>query len=164
MLLICGILFRPGPLSAQSAVVSRIKEKIKPDLALYFYPSTLRMINLSDNEDFDRLVRDIRKIRFFKWSRENYAEIDESSLIRDLREENFEAYMTVHGGAMDLKVYGREVRKQQPEIVAIVETEDGVQLLEIQGMIHVARIPALINNLNTDNFINVFVLDKKKEK
>jgi hypothetical protein len=165
IVLIIGIIhFRTDALTAQSATVSRIKENKKPDLALYFYPSTLRMINLSDNEDFDQLVKEIRKIRFFQWGLENNPDIDEKSLIRDLTEEDFEECMVIQTGEMDMMVYGREQRKKQPELVAIVETKHQIQLLDIQGIVNVAKIPALINNLNSADFINVLDLNNKKKK
>ena len=158
------LVIRSGIISAQSNTITKIKDRQKPDLALYFYPSTLRMINLSNNDDFDHMVRDIQKMRYFQWSAENFQEIDEKNLIRDLLEENFEECMSIKGREMDLMVYGHDQHRKQPELIAIVKTGDKVQMLDIQGMVNVTKIPDLINSLNADDFFNVLDLNKNKKK
>jgi hypothetical protein len=57
-------LLLPMMLSAQNHILTEFVELHKPGLTLHFYPSTLRMVNLERNPQFDEMIRHVKKARF----------------------------------------------------------------------------------------------------
>ena len=42
----------------------KICSNATPDHSLYFYQNTLRMLNQTENKEFDELIKDIEKMKF----------------------------------------------------------------------------------------------------
>lgn len=141
---------------AQSDVVTEFKENHKTALSLYFYPSTLRMINIERNPEFDKMISEITKARFFKMDSGAVSKDDLSRLEKDLTKEGFEEVMFMKNKDMDLRVWGME--KRNPELVILSKSGEELMLLEINGMINIAKIPKLAQTFNQDGFIDILNL------
>jgi hypothetical protein len=141
---------------AQNSIVSEFKENHKMALSLYFYPSTLRMINIERNVEFDEMISGIKKARFFKLDSGAASKEDLKEFTGNLTNEGFEEIMFVKNKDMDLKVWGLE--KKNPELVILLKSGDETMLLEINGMINVAKIPKLTQTFNQDGFIDLLKL------
>lgn len=146
---------------AQSSIISEFKENHETALSLYFYPSTLRMINIERNVEFDEMISGIKKARFFKLDSGTVTKIDLSELAEELTNEGFEEIMFVKNKDMDLKVWGLE--KKNPELVVLSKSGDELMLLEINGMINVAKIPKLTQTFNQEGFIDILKLTGTKK-
>lgn len=141
---------------AQSSVVTNFKENHETALSLYFYPSTLRMINIERNVEFDEMISDIKKARFFKLDSGVVSKDDLARLEKDLTNEGFEEVMFMKSKDMDLRVWGLE--KRNPELVILSKSNEELMLLEINGMINIAKIPKLTQTFNQDGFIDILNL------
>jgi hypothetical protein len=146
---------------AQNSIVTEFKENHKTSLSLYFYPSTLRMINIERNQEFDEMISEIKKARFFKMDSGSVSKEDLSGLEKNLKNEGFEEVMFVKNKDMDLRVWGLE--KRNPELVIFSKSDDELMLLEINGMINVAKIPKLTQTFNQEGFIDILNLRKSKK-
>ena len=77
-----------------NAQVKAVEDFVKdhPDLKEYFiYQSTLRLLNQSGNEDFDLLIKDIRKINaYVALSSEEVTQKDYDKIISKLENDDFE--------------------------------------------------------------------------
>ncbi|MEJ0056880.1 MAG: hypothetical protein WDN75_15230 [Bacteroidota bacterium] len=49
---------------AQAKTTEALQSRFDNSLSLYFYKNTLRMLNQSDNKDFDEMIRNIEKLKF----------------------------------------------------------------------------------------------------
>ena len=49
---------------AQSKTTENLQKKYSESLALFFYNNTLRMVNLTEDKEFDELIKDIEKMKF----------------------------------------------------------------------------------------------------
>lgn len=141
---------------AQSSIVAEFKENHKTALSLYFYPSTLRMINIERNPEFDELINGIKKARFFKLDSGAVSKDDFSRLVKDLTNDGFEEVMFIKNKDMDLRVWGSE--KRHPELVILSKSGDELMLLEINGMINVAKIPKLTQTFNQEGLTKILNL------
>ncbi len=153
------IVIASGPLKAQSELFKSLGTEYELGAELYFYASTLRMININRNPNFDEMVEDIEKMTFYQ--------INEFS-IKDIRaisnkfreEEGFEKLMSVEGKEQTLYV----LSKDDEEFVALLKTEESTIAVDILGMIRIEKIPELINSLSADNFLNVFEFGKSERQ
>ncbi|GEM_PF-3246153 len=145
--------------------ITRFSEDNHMDREYYVYPSTLRMINLEQNEDFNELIEDLVKGRYF--SIEKKAESKEliDGLRADLVEEGFEEVMTFHNSKADAGVYILDARA--PRIAAIIELENEYNVIDVEGMLNVTKIPQLLENFDDEKFLNIIDItqrDKNKHR
>ena len=75
------------PSNAQLSTVIDMKDKDWTNTELYFYPSTLRMINLEQIEEFNRLIEDIDKMVLYtmnnKFDEERFYDAISKLMIED---------------------------------------------------------------------------------
>ena len=147
---------------AQSIVVTEFKENHNTGLSLYLYPSTLRMINIERNQEFDEMIREIKKARFFKMDSGAVSKTDLSKLAKDLKNIGFEEVMFIKNKDADIRVWGKQ--KRNPELVIISKSDEELMLLEINGMINIAKIPKLTQTFNRSGFLDVLNLTGEKKK
>jgi hypothetical protein len=147
---------------AQNSAVTDFKDRHATALSLYFYPSTLRMVNLDRSKDFDNMIRDIRKARFFKMDSGAVTPHDLQKFTGELSAQGFEEIMFIKNRQMDVQVWALE--KRNPEIIIISKSEEDLLLLEVIGMINIAKIPGLIENFRQNAFLDVLNLNEKKNK
>jgi len=141
---------------AQNSVVTDFKESHSTALSLYFYPSTLRMVNLERNEEFDEMIREVKKARFFKMDSAAVSNDDLKQLSSELTEDGFEEIMFLKNREMDIRVWGLE--KRIPETIIISKSGYEVMLLEVNGMINVAKIPKIMESFSENSFLDVLNL------
>ena len=158
ILVIC--LSIPIYIFAQNSAVTDFRESHETALSLYFYPSTLRMINLERNPEFDEMIRHIKKARFYKLDSGIVTNDDLQKLMHQLIEQGFEEIMFIKNKEMDLRVFGKDSRI--PETIYISKNQDEVLLLEVNGMINVAKIPKIFETFNQNSFLNVMNLGETK--
>ncbi len=141
---------------AQNGAVTDFQENHGAALSLYFYPSTLRMMNLERNEEFDEMIRHVKKARFFRMDSAQVTSDDLIALTDQLSKGGFEEIMFIKNKEMDVRVWGAE--KRTPETIVISKNGYEVMLLEINGMINVAKIPKIMNSFNENAFLDVLNL------
>jgi hypothetical protein len=120
------------------------------------------MINLEKNSEFDEMIRGIKKARFFKMDSGQVSKDDLQKLTEELSEQGFEEIMFIKNREMDLQVWGME--KRTPETVIISKNNNEVFLVEVNGMINIAKIPKLTEAFNESAFLDVMNLKGKKTK
>ena len=147
---------------AQSSVITDFKENHEPALSLYFYPSTLRMIDIERNVEYDEMIREIKKARFLKMDSGAVSKTEMNKLITDLVNEGFEEVMFIKNKDTDVRVWG--IEKRNPELIIISKSDEELMLLEINGMINIAKIPKLTQTFNRNGFLDVLNLSGKKNK
>ena len=153
------LIFFPLACFAQNSVVTDFKENHATALSLYFYPSTLRMINVERNHEFDEMIREIKKARFFKMDSGSVSQNDLISLSEKLMNEGFEEVMFLKNKDLNVRVWG--IDKRNPEFVIISRSNEELMLLEISGMINIAKIPKLAENFNENAFLDILNFNRK---
>ncbi len=147
---------------AQSSVITDFKEDHDLAFSLYFYPSTLRMINIERNVEYDEMIREIKKARFFKLDSGAISKTELNNLMTDIVNEGFEEVMFMKNKDTDVRVWGKE--NSSPELIIISKSNEELMLLEINGMINVVKIPKLAQTFNRNGFLDVLNLTGKKKK
>ncbi|MEQ9423410.1 MAG: DUF4252 domain-containing protein [Cyclobacteriaceae bacterium] len=155
--ILIGALLTPMQSQGQSDLFNSIKKDNILDAELYFYASTLRMINIKRNPGFDELVNGIDKLKFFK-----VADLDRKE-IRELAnkfytEEGYEEMVVIDGKEEVVHVMARE----DDEYIALMADERGMIAVELIGNIGVHKIPELINTLNEGDLLDVFEVGREE--
>lgn len=120
-----------------------------------FYPSTLRMVNLANNPDFDELVSGIEKLLIYNLDSAARADKSYKEIITTYQALNFEEYASAYGGGLNFYVYGKENNKET-EYIGVVKQDDLLTAFYMRGQIAMNKIPRLIQSMSEDDFINPF--------
>ena len=131
-------------------------------LILHFYPSTLRMINIDQNEEYNKMIREVEKARFIRLDSGQFTKEEISELITSLQSEGYEEVMSFRDKKQDISVLAME--KKIPEFVMLSRAPDQVMILEMKGMVNVAKIPKLTQTFSENGFLNVLDLYGNKKK
>jgi len=120
-----------------------------------FYPSTLRMINLANNPDFNDLVSGIEKLLIYNLDSAARAEKSYKQIIATYEALDFEEYASAYGGGLNFYVYGKE-NKKETEYIGVVKQDDLLTAFYMRGQIAMNKIPRLIQSMSEGDFINPF--------
>jgi hypothetical protein len=126
-----------------------------------FYPSTLRMINIAKNPDYNELVNGIEKLLVYTLDSAAKAGPSYKGLITSYKKIGFEEYVTMAGGKTIFILFGKE-KKDENQFVGVMKSEDAMYAFYLRGRIGWQKIPALIQSFQTDDMINIFDLNKQK--
>ncbi|MEP2274832.1 MAG: DUF4252 domain-containing protein [Reichenbachiella sp.] len=155
LLLSLALLFMSIISYAQSSTITDLKKERLTSMDLHFYPSTLRMVNLDNNEEFNRLIQDIEKLIFFKMNGK-FENIDLYNLVNQLQSnEDFEEYVVVEGPTKKFYLLGRE---KPTETVGIALLDNEHYVFDVAGSLELKELPKLYQYIseNDSTFQNKF--------
>lgn len=150
-----GLMFITLISHAQSSTITNLKKDKLTSMDLHFYPSTLRMVNLDNNEEFNRLIQDIEKLVFFKMNGK-FENIDLYNLVNQLQsDEAFEEYVVVDGPTKKFYLLGRE---KPTETVGIALLDNEHYVFDVAGSLELKELPKLYQYIseNDSTFQNKF--------
>jgi len=144
---------------AQIRAVEKFIEDYPNLKEYYVYQSTLRMINQEGDQDFNRLIKDIRKINIY--ISEGSTEITRQSyqgMLDDLAKEGFEILINAKYESTQIYLMSKESGKSSYYVLAIRD-EDNFGLMEMDGSLDLRYLNAL-EHINFSKLQNI-VMDQK---
>jgi len=146
LILILSLLISSILVDAQSDIINQLKVDNKTELSLYFYPSTLRMLNLQHNEEFNDMVKDIKKMSFLKLDKNIFDVSQFMEVVLALQsDEGLEEYIVVDGKEQKLYLLGSE---SPTSTVAMAFFQNEYYAIDIAGSINMAELPKLYEQLS----------------
>ena len=127
------------------------------DRAFCFYPSTLRMLNIGGNPDFNNMVSGIEKLLVYKLDSISGADKLYNPMLDEYRKDGFEEYIAVKGGGNDMFLLGDE-RGKMNEFVGVVINEEISITFFLRGNIGWDEIPKIMNSIQDGEFIDILDL------
>ncbi len=123
------------------------------------YPSTLRMVNISRNEDYNQLVNDVEKILIYTLDRNFREKTDLKTLFDQYKALGFVEYASVKGTKQDMVILGDD--SDSNEVVGSFSSGNrGTILFYMRGQINWQKIPTLLKTLQGNDMVNIFDLAK----
>lgn len=131
--------------------------------AFCFYPSTLRMLNIGENPELDKILNNIEKLLIYKIDSISIADKLYNGMIDNFKSKGFEEYITVFGGGNDIFLLGSPGKKNKEYVGVLIEEESSASIVFfMKGDILWEKIPPIINTLKKGDFINVLDLNFEK--
>jgi hypothetical protein len=131
------------------------------DKKFCFYPSTLRMINIKKNPDFNELVSGIEKLLVYALDSAAKADQSYTEIINSYQEIGFEEYASAYGGETNFFLYGKE-EAEDNQFVGVFKNEDEVMAFYMHGNIAWQSIPKLLQSFQEGDVMNIFTLNEKQ--
>jgi len=141
-----------SPLFAQEDVL-KAYAKERSERTFCFYPSTLRMINLSGNPEFNELVKPIEKMLIFMLDSTALASKDYRKLPAQFQKNGFEEFVTMYGGGSNLFIYGNE---SDGEMLGVMGMQESVVAFYLRGNVNWQKIPKLMTTMKENEILQIF--------
>ena len=144
----------------QSKTTEKLHKKYNESLALFFYNNTLRMINQTDDKEFDELIKDVEKMKFLMIKKEGFGKDDYNKLISDYKSESFEEMMTSRHEGKNFDVYMKD-GNSKGMIVAVNDSEN-LYVLDIVGSVPLNKITKFFSEIDESTEIGKRIQDFAK--
>lgn len=109
------------------------------------------MLNTENNADFAELLEGIEEIRVLNYekAKQRFTKEDIMKLKDALANESYNSILMINEKGNSINVYGKEKRGHTTGIVAIVENEGNLILIDLIGTIDVKKFMELKNKLDS---------------
>jgi len=130
------------------------------DRAFCFYPSTIRMLNIGDNPEFNNMVSGIEKLLVYNLDSISIADRLYDVMLDDFSSMNYNELVSIAGGGYETLVLGSP-QDIESQFVGVVVLDNISVVFYMRGDINWEEIPKMISSFNNDDFINVLDLNFK---
>ena len=141
--------------SAQSKTTEALAKKHSDALSLFFYNNTLRMLNQTNDPNFDEIIKDIEKMKFLliKKDEKNFNTAGYKQLISEYKAEAFEEIMTSRFEGKNFDVFLKEKDGKTKGMLVLVNDTESLYVLDILGSINVTKVTDLYNTIDKSSDI-----------
>jgi len=118
---------------------------------MFFYSSTLKMLNSENNPDLSEILENIEEIRVLNYKKadQKFSKEDISDLKGSLEKETYNNIMMINEKGNSISVYNRERKGRTSGMVAIVENMESLVLIDLIGNIDVKKFLQLKQKLDS---------------
>lgn len=150
LLLVLASLVVPSPGHAQSATTEALQKQHSDALGLFFYKNTLRMLNQTEDTQFDELIKEIEKMRFLAIKKEEsrFTNDDYKKLLASYRSESFEEIMTSRHEGKNFDVYLKQQDGKTKGMLVLINDTKNLYILDILGRIALDKVTQLYQRLD----------------
>ncbi|HLO61236.1 MAG TPA: DUF4252 domain-containing protein [Bacteroidales bacterium] len=143
----------PAVTFAQSKSVNRFRSDFKENSNLFFYSSTLKMLNSDNNPEFAGILDGIEEIRVLNYTKsaQKFDNNDITSLKNGLQKENYNTIMMINEKGNTVNVYGRDKNGRMAGLVAIVENTESLVVIDLIGSVDIKKFMELKNKLEDNS-------------
>ncbi len=131
---------------AQTRTTENLQKKYNDSFALFFYSNTLRMVNVSEDKEFDELIKDIEKMKFLMIKKTDFENSDYKKLIADYKSEAFEEMMTSRHEGKNFDVYMRDGKSKG--MIVTVNDDENLFVLDIVGSFPLNKVTKLFSTID----------------
>ena len=144
------LLFYAMGLYGQSKSIVHFREAYKENTNLFFYSSTLKMLNTENNPELADLLNDIEEIRVLNYekSKQSFTRDDVMKLTDDLLSEDYVNLMQLNEKGNRITLYNRQKRGKTVGFVAVVDNSESLVLIDLIGSIDVKKFLELKQKLD----------------
>ena len=134
---------------AQSKVMRELGNDYPDAFVLMFYHSSLNMLNLDDDPDFARMIKDIEKIKVLRIDKDvdEFRKEDVTSLKADLTDDGFEQLMVIKSKDYDIGVYILEDDDDIEGFFLLMNEEENFTAIDVLGSMAVGDISQLVEKI-----------------
>ena len=129
--------------------MKELSEEYPAAFKLMFYHSSLNMLNIEDNEDFARVIRDIDKIKLLRIDKEEASFNNEQlkSIRTKLNTRSYEELMKVKSQDSDIAVFIQEDDGDIEGFFLYMDEEESFTAIDVRGYIDLADIGLLVDKI-----------------
>lgn len=149
-LLLVLLLFCNQVIYCQSKSITHFRSDYKENGNVFFYSSTLKMLNPENNPELADILKDIDEIRVLNYNKpeQNFNIDDVVKLKQDLKDEGYDNLMMIRDKGSGIDLFKREKRGKTVGFVAVIENDDTLVLIDLSGNINMDKFMELKKKLD----------------
>ena len=135
---------------AQTKTTAALHERYSEALSLYFYKNTLRMMNQTENKEFDEIIEDIEKMKFLMIdkTKDTFEPSDYQALTAGYKNESYEEIMTSRYEGKKFDIYLREKSGETKGMVVLANDSSSLYVLDILGKVELSKVTKLFSTID----------------
>jgi hypothetical protein len=145
------LLFCTQIICGQCKSITRFRADHPENTNMFFYSSTLSMLNTENNPDLAGLLKDIEEIRILNYDRQkqHLSKEEITALKKAVASEEYNSLMSMNDKGNSISLFSREKRGKTVGFVAVVENPESLTLIDLIGCIDVQKFMELKQKLDT---------------
>jgi len=142
------------PAMAQTKTTEALHRENSDALSLFFYNNTLRMINQTEDKEFDALIKDIEKMKFLMIEKDqNFGAPQYKKLVSGYKSESYEEIMTSRFQGRNFDVFLKDKNGKTEGMVVTVNDSTNLYVLDIVGSIALDKVTKLFSKIDESSDI-----------
>jgi hypothetical protein len=136
--------------NAQTETTIALNKRFDDALTLYFYKNTLRMLNQSENKEFDEIIKDIEKMKFLviEKTTENFSTADYKKLVGSYKGESYEEIMSSRFEGKNFDIFLKEKNGVTKGMIVLANDSSSLYVLDILGRVEINKVTKLFNTID----------------
>jgi hypothetical protein len=146
-----------------STVTQKFEDSVHGELALCFYPSTIQMLNTKKDTTFNKVFKDIKKLKVVRFSRssDTTKNVVVAKWADQLRKEKYIDLLRFRQGKQDVMVFLYKYNNEPKKFFGIVSDSSQVFMVDLVGTIPMKYISEIAKgDLNLGGFSSVINFNK----
>jgi len=151
--ILIALIICPTLAFGQSKVMRNLAEEFPEARVIMLYHSTLNMLNIEEDEEYARMIRDIEKIKLLIVDKttQKYSTTVIDDLKSDLSKYDFEELMTLRSKDYDIGVYINDDDGDIEGFFFIMDEEESLVAVDLVGNMPVGDVGKLIDKIKEAN-------------
>lgn len=148
-IIILALMLTPMLSLAQGKTMRELSDQYPDAFELMFYHSSLNMLNIEDNEDYARVIRDIDRIKLIRIEKEkfDFASGELSDIRAALTDRSYEELMMVTSKDSKISVFIQEDGDDVEGFFLYMDEEESFTAIDVRGKIQLNDIGLLVDKL-----------------
>jgi hypothetical protein len=147
----------------QSKTTEELHKKFPDSRSFFFYNNTLRMLNQTDDKEFDELIKDIEKLKFLYIDKSITSAADYKKIVSSYKEESFEAIMNSRFEGKTFDVFLKEEKGKTKGMIVTVNDSGSFFVLDTVGSIALNRIQQFFKKIDESSEVTKLISDFTKK-
>jgi CRISPR/Cas system-associated endonuclease/helicase Cas3 len=153
-ILIAGV-FLASVAIGQTKTTNALEKQFEDSFVLFFYNNTLKMLNQTEDKEFDELIKDIEKMKFLMINKSatNFSNADYKALVTGYKSEKYENMMTARSEGKNFDVYLREENDRVKGTIILVNDSAQLYVLDVVGRVNPNQVTKFFSSLDENSDI-----------
>ncbi len=123
--------------SAQSESIEKFRKLYKEDKNVFFYSSTIKMLNTENEPEIADLLKDIDKIMvlIYEWEKQKFDHKEIMQLKKDLQGEKYLPLLVINENNGSIDLYKRDRKNRTVGFAALATDQDNLVIIDVKGSI-----------------------------
>jgi len=136
--------------AAQSKSIERFRKLHKEDQNVFFYSSTIKMLNAENEPEFADLIKDIDKVMVLLYEKDKQKLKTEeiAGLKNDLHEEKYVPLLLINENGNTINLYKRDKKEKTVGFAALVDNKDNFVIIDVKGSIDFKKFIEFKNKID----------------
>jgi hypothetical protein len=140
----------PLVLLPQSKSVERFRKSYKEDQNLFFYSSTIKMLNTENEPEFEDLIKDVEKIMVLFYDKEKQQLKDHQidGLKNELLNEKYVPLIFINEKGSEINLYKRDRKNKTVGFAALIDNTKKLVIIDVKGSIDFRKFMDFKNKID----------------